>query len=238
MTRPAREDPFADLAPVYDAVFPAVVPKYREAVELMVSLLPFGRDQRACIVELGCGTGEVLSLLARTFPGAELVGVDSSEAMLEVARRKLGPFEPRVRLVQHDLEQEAWPEEVSGCHAVLTAYLMDYLSVQTQEQVVRAAAENLVSDGRFLSLEFVRPEEPRISQVFRELEYRFIAEAMRKGEVDEGQLKVLTGLSEEGVTRHVVSLKERLEMLRRARFSAIDTAWRFLNFVLITARKP
>lgn len=42
------------------------------------------------IVDVGCGTGALLSRLARRSPHARLLGVDFSPAMLAVARRELG----------------------------------------------------------------------------------------------------------------------------------------------------
>jgi trans-aconitate 2-methyltransferase len=38
------------------------------------------------IVDLGCGTGELTSLLLDKFPNAEILGIDSSETMLEEAK--------------------------------------------------------------------------------------------------------------------------------------------------------
>ena len=57
--------------------------RLRPAVDLAV------RIDHACpkrVVDLGCGTGSALPVLAARFPNAELVGVDSSPAMLEKAR--------------------------------------------------------------------------------------------------------------------------------------------------------
>lgn len=45
------------------------------------------------IADLGCGPGNATALLADRWPGADLVGVDSSEAMLAEARR--GPVPAR-----------------------------------------------------------------------------------------------------------------------------------------------
>jgi ubiquinone/menaquinone biosynthesis C-methylase UbiE len=42
------------------------------------------------VLDVGCGTGELLAAIAERVPGARLVGVDLSPAMLAVARRKLG----------------------------------------------------------------------------------------------------------------------------------------------------
>lgn len=41
------------------------------------------------VVDVGCGPGNSTELLARRFPDARLVGIDTSAAMLEAARRRL-----------------------------------------------------------------------------------------------------------------------------------------------------
>lgn len=54
----------------------------------------------ARILEVGCGTGKNLVTLGRLFPQAEITGIDLSETMLEVARRKAASFGSRIRLVR------------------------------------------------------------------------------------------------------------------------------------------
>ena len=64
------------------------------AVEERVTLDVIGDVRGQRVLDLGCGTGRYCVLLARR--GAELVGVDPSEEMLERARRKITaayPFE-------------------------------------------------------------------------------------------------------------------------------------------------
>jgi trans-aconitate 2-methyltransferase len=50
-------------------------------------------DKPRRIVDMGCGPGNSTELLADRYPGAEILGLDSSPAMLEEARRRL----PNVR---------------------------------------------------------------------------------------------------------------------------------------------
>jgi len=54
----------------------------------------------ARVLEVGCGTGKNLVNLCRLFPQAEVTGVDLSETMLAVARRKTAPLGARVRLLR------------------------------------------------------------------------------------------------------------------------------------------
>ena len=59
-----------------------------------------------CAVDIGCGPGNSTELLVERFPGAEVVGLDSSPEMLAAARERL----PGVRFVAADVA--TWvPEE-------------------------------------------------------------------------------------------------------------------------------
>ena len=51
------------------------------------------------ILDLGCGTGELTRLAARHFPGARVVGVDFTPAMILVARRRTTAPSERRRIV-------------------------------------------------------------------------------------------------------------------------------------------
>jgi S-adenosylmethionine-diacylgycerolhomoserine-N-methlytransferase len=65
----------------------------------LVNLLA-GQLRPKRILEVGCGTGANLVRLAQAFPEAEIVGLDLSVDMLNVARRKTAPYAPRVSLAQ------------------------------------------------------------------------------------------------------------------------------------------
>jgi SAM-dependent methyltransferase len=56
----------------------------------------------ARIVDIGCGTGEMVSRLAALFPQASLLGLDLEEAHLERARARCAAFGPRVRFQTGD----------------------------------------------------------------------------------------------------------------------------------------
>ncbi|WP_112662917.1 trans-aconitate 2-methyltransferase [Microvirga flavescens] len=58
----------------------------RPAIDLLARV-PL-TDPKRCI-DLGCGPGNSTELLARRYPNAEIIGLDSSDAMLEKARQRL-----------------------------------------------------------------------------------------------------------------------------------------------------
>ena len=55
-------------------------------------LLPLIRArERARVIDLGCGSGEITSMLADAIPGSDILGIDASKNMLELAKRQASP---------------------------------------------------------------------------------------------------------------------------------------------------
>jgi tRNA (cmo5U34)-methyltransferase len=74
-----------------------------EQQEILLALLREARIGDGAVLELGVGSGLVAEVVLDALPEALLVGVDFSDAMLELARARLDRFGPRVRLLRHDL---------------------------------------------------------------------------------------------------------------------------------------
>jgi trans-aconitate 2-methyltransferase len=70
--------------------------RLRPALDLLAQV-PLETPER--VVDLGCGAGNVTAILKQRFPGAEVVGVDGSAAMLAKARVTA----PDCRFVQGDM---------------------------------------------------------------------------------------------------------------------------------------
>ncbi|MBX6323159.1 MAG: methyltransferase domain-containing protein [Rhodospirillaceae bacterium] len=70
--------------------------RLRPAIDLLARV-PAGERRLVC--DLGCGAGQVTRLLAERHPGAEIIGVDSSAAMLERARAAV----PAARFLAADI---------------------------------------------------------------------------------------------------------------------------------------
>ena len=78
-----------------------------------------GTDAPRSVVDLGCGPGDLTVDLARRWPGAAILGIDSSAEMIAAARR--GEQRPGVSFTVADLRdwQPDAPVDVLVCNAVL-----------------------------------------------------------------------------------------------------------------------
>jgi trans-aconitate 2-methyltransferase len=76
-----------------------------------------GASSPAIVVDLGCGPGPLTLSLARRWPDARIIGIDSSAEMLDEARRN--DRAERVEWVRSDVE--AWdPAQVGAPIDVIT----------------------------------------------------------------------------------------------------------------------
>lgn len=92
----------------------------RPFVDLLARVRTAGPDTEVrSVVDLGCGPGELTHGLTRRWPSAQVVGVDSSAAMLATAARHAGPT---LRFEQADLRDwlaTAAPVDVLVSNATL-----------------------------------------------------------------------------------------------------------------------
>lgn len=106
----------------------------------------FAERAEGPILELGCGTGRVLLALAEA--GFDVVGLDTSAAMIEIARAKaqaLGVSD-RVRLIQGDMRQFEL-----DCHfGLIYCAINSFMHLETQADQLAALScchRHLLPDG-------------------------------------------------------------------------------------------
>ena len=100
----------------------------------------------ACILDLGCGSGDLLAALAETFPQAALAGADQSESGLGRTRQDL----PGAKLFQFDFSQpDTAPEELRGWAThVVCSEVLEHLDDPTP--ALDTAARCLKPGGRLV----------------------------------------------------------------------------------------
>jgi tRNA (cmo5U34)-methyltransferase len=133
----------------YPAAVRSDVPDYERLQDEAAAATGSGARR---LLELGTGTGETaLRVLAR-HPGASLVGVDASDAMLEGARAAL----PAADLRRQRLED---PLPAGPFDVVFSALAIHHLAGPAKADLFGRVAAALAPGGRFVIADLVVPED-------------------------------------------------------------------------------
>ena len=137
-------------ADVYDSVYSYV----REDIPFYVDA---AREPGSPVLELGCGTGRVAIPVAEA--GIDVVGLDSSDPMLDVARRKarhLASESGTLTLVRADMRDFALgPEKKFNLVIIPFRGFLSLLTVEDQTKTLLSIKRHLAPGGRLIFNIFV-----------------------------------------------------------------------------------
>ncbi|MGM0516569.1 MAG: carboxy-S-adenosyl-L-methionine synthase CmoA [Pseudomonadota bacterium] len=184
-----RDDLFRDTAPAafrFDAAVAAVfpdmisrsVPGYRFNLELVAAVARRHVRSGTRVYDLGCSLGAMtlsiraaLGSLPEPPEAVELVGVDSSAAMIERARTQLDAFHSpyRTKLVCTDLQQVT----VENASLVVLGYTLQFVPPEERDIVLTRIRAGMVPGGVLLLAEKVHEPDAEAEALMTELHLDF-----------------------------------------------------------------
>ncbi|TXF90095.1 methyltransferase domain-containing protein [Neolewinella aurantiaca] len=112
--------------------------------------IPFAATDNLRILEVGCGTGHNLVSLAERFPAAEITGIDLSQDMLSIARKKLRRFGGRVSIVHGAFGSDSFREQFD---VVLFSYCLTMVN-PGWDTLIEVATASLRDNGVLVAVDF------------------------------------------------------------------------------------
>jgi ubiquinone/menaquinone biosynthesis C-methylase UbiE len=142
---------FRALTPIYDWVvaWSSAERRFRQALVELVA-----EGDPATIVEVGCGTGSLVRLLAARHPRARVLGLDADRDALAIAASK--PGNAGVTFVRGDAR--ALPLRTASRDAVVTSLFFHHLDDAGKAQVLGEIRRVLRPAGRLLVGDWDAPE--------------------------------------------------------------------------------
>ena len=137
-----KKDPYRRIAWIYD-----LVAEPPAGILRRIALEVYPPRENIHILDAGCGTGTQLELLSR--PGCKLYGVDTSTAMLDAARRKLGDA---AELSLQDISHMSFPDQMFDLITLIL--VLHELPALLRPAVLTECKRVLKGDGRILLIDY------------------------------------------------------------------------------------
>ncbi len=155
-------------------MFAAIAPRYDRANRLLTAGVDEAWRRRAVaelaaphggrVVDLCCGTGDLVFHLLKTDPALEVVGVDFTPAMLEGARSRAKRADPKARagFVEGDVTRLPFAD-ASFDGATMGFSMRNVVDVVG---TLKEARRVLRPGARFVNLDVTKPANPLVRRVF------------------------------------------------------------------------
>src|ERR1700730_7301712 len=144
----------------YRQIAEIAVPRRREMMATLVSVVPFAPEQTFRIVEIGAGDGRLADVLLECFPRATLLALDGSEAMRKAAAARTARFGGRVAVHPFELAALDWWDMMHGADLVVSSLCLHHLTDAKKRYLYKAIAERLAGSGALLVADLIEPLHP------------------------------------------------------------------------------
>lgn len=201
----------------YDTVADSVVMKNEEIHGVIFNQLCKAPPKR--VLDLGCGTGEILSLALERFPELEVLGIDFSPRMVQAAQSRLEPYKERVRIIEGDFRYECFAPRAFD--AVVSSIAIHNIPHEDKKELFGKIAACLVPGGKFINGDFFCGETEFLDA---EIHRIYVEHVIRNLSGDER--KVWLSHIE---TDMPMRLSEQYQLLLEAGFHSVHTLWMYNN---------
>lgn len=101
------------------------------------------------VADFGCGTGELLSYIAKNNENLHLIGLDLSKLMLQKAKKKLPP---KTEFYQENVEQTHFNDHSFDC--VIMSWILHELPTNNLQNALKEAVRVLKTEGKLIIFDF------------------------------------------------------------------------------------
>lgn len=158
------------IAQSWDADTRSYNPSRPEQLDMLLTIMADHYQPGKVILDLGLGTGLVEEMLFKRIPQAQVVGVDASSAMLELAHNRLQPYASQYTALIHDFTQIATlqlpPRDYQIIFSVQTLH---HLTDPQMLAAYRFIYNTLEAGGMFLLLDRIAVEQGGLYSVYQSL---------------------------------------------------------------------
>jgi len=217
---------------VFDDMLDRSIPFYHEVVKATTRLLREHLVHGDTVCDLGCATGTPLLQFARLLPDRQLtlVGIDSSPAMLEKARRKAEFYAPDARLTfcLEDITTIDRP----GTGAFILNYTLQFIRPLLRPSLISRLYDNLRPGGLLVLSEKTILADKRLNRSFIEIYHEYKRE--------KGYSELEIARKREALENILIplSIEENKDLLCNAGFAPVLSFFQWFNFSSLVAFKP
>ncbi|MEA3498251.1 MAG: carboxy-S-adenosyl-L-methionine synthase CmoA [Campylobacterota bacterium] len=217
-----------DVASVFDDMLGRSVPFYDQMLELTTSFVLKYTKQNSTIYDLGCSTASTLINIAKVSKtDLDLIGIDTSDAMLIRAKQKSKAYGYDIRFINDDI----FNIDFKKSDAIISNYTLQFVRPLQREKLIKKIYNSLEVGSVFIFSEKVVTDNKILNKQFIDEYYNF--------KKTQGYSEFEIAQKREALENVLIpyTYEENKKMIEDAGFTHFDCIFKWVNFATFIAIK-
>lgn len=195
-------------------------------LKLMADLAPFDRSHPVRILDIGSGHGPIAAAILDAFPNGKAVGLDMSDAMMDVGRERMARFGNRFTYHVGDFAH-GLPADLQGSFDIAVASAsIHHLPPEDKRVLYRSIFEKLAPGGCFFNLDTMNPADDFLRQ-----RYRAVRDLNRDPQAEDRPRAA--NQHSTSFAHYMDPVEDHLALLSAAGFNPVDCFYKHLSRALV-----
>lgn len=220
------------VASVFNDMISRSVPGYRQILEMLPTLARQFTVQNSNYYDLGCSLGAGMLAMAKGLETsqANLIGIDSSAAMIRQAKNNLTMLDSKI-LNYSLLEQDLMTTDVNSAAMVLMNFTLQFIALEQRDALIQKIYAGLLDGGSLVLSEKIKFDDNKTNNVLVDVHHQYKA--------DQGYSQMEIAQKREAIENVLIpeTLETHIRRLKAAGFSVVTPWVQNLQFISILAVK-
>jgi len=217
-----------DVAVVFDDMLNRSIPYYEEMLKLTSQFGQKYLNDGSVVYDLGCSTAATLIDIGKNSKfNLNLIGIDSSKAMLHQAKLKSKAYGVDIKLINSDI----FDIEFQPSNLIISNYTLQFIRPLKREQLIKKIYNSLQKGSVFIFSEKVITEDNVLNKQFIDHYYSF--------KKTQGYSEFEISQKREALENVLIpyTYQENKQMILDAGFKHFDCLFKWVNFATFIAIK-
>ena len=209
------------------------VPHYLDIQNYVVSLSEWFLKDKTRIYDLGCSTGETINKIAnlKLNNKIELIGIDQSSKMLEIAKKKNNKINNKSLKLIYDKKDLTKIKNLKNNDLILSILTLPFLNFKQRKKLIKIIYKSLNKGGGFIFVDKIRSSNSAFEDIFNQVYFDFKLQKKLNPEQILNKSKLLRS------SMNLLSANEINSQLNEIGFKKNDVFFKWFNFIGIIAIK-
>lgn len=219
------------VASVFDDMLTRSVPLYRHSIKLQAKLTRLFYQDKTHIYDLGCSHGNFGLLAVKVFDNTsfEMIGVDSSQPMIEKYRKRLSHLKgkPNIRLFCDNIENIT----IENASVVVINLTLQFLDLLKRDALIEKIFQGLQPGGVLLLTEKTIHSDPHYNTLQNDFYKSF--------KLENGYSELEISQKRDALEKVLIpeTIESHWQRIQKAGFTFFDVYLRWFNFASMIAIK-